>query len=599
MRYAEREVLLDRLQDLLDHEQVPPPPPGRDWRLELMAERAVDVSRMQLPDEALRLAEIVSSEADPSCRIALGRAQLGAGQALAWTGTDAATMRADRAFAEAEKHFAALGNREWQGSALLRRGYSVWFQSAGDLVRAKELIGQALETWEPDSQRLASALSFYADVLIELGELDGAERALNQARDLAERDGVDKALGEIAETRACLAAARGDARATERILHEAVREASRHEWFDTHMGTSLLLRASQLLDRVGLEGPAQEYFESGLARTSDDDPDVLQTRAARLARSGDPLEALEVLQHIVRQDWLEKRLVWRNLLLTAWATFRSGREGAGEVATRAFDHAIASGGVQIAQSGEPILSMAMAALAEQSGSVVARDMLLAGRPLLVRLFGTPRVTRADGTLVHLPAGKPGELVRMLALHDSGLPTEVVIDQFFPDTPLNTARGRLRQVLSRLRAAAGDIVVRDGDHLSLPAWVDVREFLTASDRVRSNRSMRAVQLAYAALALHSGPLLPSDRYAQWADEVRARVEYRHVELLELVAADATRRGSHQEALTALDALLAASPDRTDRYAEVEDQLLALGRKRTAEYLSGRADGPSSTDPINPN
>jgi DNA-binding SARP family transcriptional activator len=257
------------------------------------------------------------------------------------------------------------------------------------------------------------------------------------------------------------------------------------------------------------------------------------------------------------------------------------------LAARALEQAVASGGVRIAQVGEPELTPALAALAEQAGSAVALDMLLDGRRLLVRLFGTPTVRRPDGTTIALPPGKPAELVRMLALDEIGLPVEVVLHQFFPDVPVNSGRARLRQILNRLRTAAGEIVVRDGDHLRLvPSWVDVREYISATDRIRSSSGSLAVQRAYAALALRSGPLLPTDRYAAWADEARSRIDYRHLELLDLVAADAKRRGSHQEALTALDAALAEEPDQTDRYLAVAEHLIALGRDRTAAYLAAR-------------
>ncbi|HEY4349338.1 MAG TPA: hypothetical protein VGM80_17310 [Gaiellaceae bacterium] len=580
--WTERSAVLDRLQELLDQGAAPAAPAGRDWRLELLAERSIDAGRMLRLDEALELAAQVQREADHSHRTALARAQLAAGQALAWTGTEDATRKADRAFADAAERFAALGNREWQGSALLRRGYSVWFQSAGDLVRAEALIREALDTYEHGSRRIAAALGYYADVLIDLGELDAADRILDEARLLAERDGVGKALGEIAWTRAHVAAGRGDARGTERFLREAERLAIGSEWFDTHIGCSLLLDAAEVLARVGLGEQAQEYFERGRERAGIRNEEVMQTRAMLLGRSGDPLEALDALQELVRGNWLEKRRVWRHLLLTAWATFRAGREGAGELAGRALDQAVACGGVRVAQAGESELTMALAPLAERAGSAPARELLLDGRALVVRLFGTPGVARVDGTAIGLPAGKPGELVRMLALHEHGLPVEVVLESFFPGAPRAAGRQRLRQVLTRLRAAAGPIVIRDEDHLHLiPAWVDVREFLAVTDRARSARGPRAVELSYAALALHDGPLLPTDPYAAWAEELRDQVGYRHLATLELIAADASARGSHQEALTALES--AAQYDRTSHGAggRIAQQLEALRRARIAE------------------
>ena len=540
--WGERSAVLDRLEDLLERHAAPAPPTGRDWSLELLAERAIDAGRMLRLDEALELVDEVLRTANASHHIAVGRAQLAAGQALAWTGTEAAAQEADRAFADAAEQFAAIGNRDWQGSALLRRGYSVWFQSIGDLPRAESLIREALDTYEPGSPRIPAALSYYADILTDLGKFDDADRALEEARLLAERDGIRKALGELAWSKASVAAGRGDARATERLLREAERETSDSEWSDGHLGNSLLLDAAELLDRVGLTDQAWEYFERGRERAGDANEEVRQARATLLARSGDPLEALDALQELVRGNWLEKRRVWRHLLLTAWATFRAGRGGAGELAARAFEQAIASGGMRIAQAGEAQLTAALAPLAERSGSAPARELLLAGRELIVRLFGTPSVVRSDGVAIQLPPGMPGELVRMLALHEQGLPSEVVLEAFFPDAPPASGRQRLRQVLTRLRAVAGPVVVRDGDHLHLvPAWVDVREFLAATDRVRSARGPRAVQLAYAALALHDGPLLPTDPYATWAEEIRDQVEYRQLATLDLIAADAIARG----------------------------------------------------------
>ena len=591
--WSERAAILDRLQELLESGAAPTPPPGRDWALELRAERAIDAGRMLHLEEALRLVAEVAGQADPSHQIALGRAHLAAGQALAWTGTEAATQDADRAFADAAELFAAIGNKEWEGSALLRRGYAVWFQSVGNVPRAELLIREALDTYEPGSHRIPAVLSYYSDVLIDLGKFDEADRALEEARLLADRDGIRKALGELAWSKASVAAGRDDARATERLLREAERETGDSEWSEGHLGNSLLLDAAELLDRVGLTDQAWEYFERARARAGDTNEEVLQTRATLLARSGDPLEALDALQELVRGRWLEKRRVWRHLLLTAWATFRAGRGGAGEMAARAFEQAVACGGIRIAQAGEAQLTAALVPLAERAGSEPAREVLLSGRELIVRLFGTPSIVRADGTVMELPAGMPGELVRMLALHEHGLPSEVVLEAFFPDAPPATGRQRLRQVLTRLRAVAGPVVLRQEDHLRLvPAWVDVREFLTATDRVRGARGPRAVLLAYAALALHDGPLLPTDLYASWAEEVRDQVEYRQLAMLDLVAADAMARESHREALTALEHADQQDPGNADREARIAQELQALGHARAAEFLARRTSRPNS-------
>ncbi len=248
------------------------------------------------------------------------------------------------------------------------------------------------------------------------------------------------------------------------------------------------------------------------------------------------------------------------------------------------------------------LTIALAPLGELAqpdpGAQLARALLLddgdGGRQFVVRLFGTPTIKDADGNPFELPAGMPGELIRMLAVAPNGLPTDVVLEAFFPDAPLDSARQRLRQVLTRMRSSVGDeLVIRAGEHLRLaPAWVDVREFIAAADRVRAASGPRAVQRAYAALALWHDPLLPSDPYAAWAQEIRAQAEYRHLAMLDLVAADAIRRRSHQEALTALEAAMRADPDDTVRPVKAAEQLRELGLEATADYLASQRTPPTN-------
>src|SRR5579862_8407037 len=74
--WAERSEVLDRLAELLERGAAPKPPTGRDWSLELLAERAIDAGRMLRLDEALTLVGEVMESADDSHHIAVGRAQL-------------------------------------------------------------------------------------------------------------------------------------------------------------------------------------------------------------------------------------------------------------------------------------------------------------------------------------------------------------------------------------------------------------------------------------------------------------------------------------------------------------------------------------------
>lgn len=587
-RSAERVAALDRLEELLaTAATTPSPPAGRSWELELLAERALDIPinadalTATVVEQALELADRVLLAADPGYPIAAARAVLARGRALSWTGTDEATRRAADALNDAAERFGRLGHDAWRAYAVYWHGYGVCFLS-GQLERAVDLMAQALEILPAGSPRRSMVLSFYADALIALGEWDRAQQALDEGVHLATAEQNPRSVAYVAWSRARLEAARGDAIATERLLHEVERDGG--DWSSGHGGGAFLLDAAEMLNRLGLDTAAHAYFTRACERRPEPES-VMLTQATLMARSGDPAQGLQALQELARGDWMEKRLMWRHTLLTSWAMFRAGRQGAGELAARALEQAAVCGGVRVALAGEPALVAALAPLAESAGSSHARRLLLGDRELLVRLFGAPSVVRADGSNVKLPVGQPGQLVRMLALEEAGLPVDVVLDRLFPDATAQSARHRLRQLLTRLRSSAGAVVVREDDHLRLqPAWVDVREFLATADRARAVRPPRSVQLAYAALALCRGSLLPTDPYASWTEGIREQVEYRHLELLELIAADASARGSDQEALTALEAAFRHDPDDAERRNAVVAALRRLGRDGAADYLA---------------
>lgn len=578
MRLAERTAALDAAERLLD--ETAGSDPDADWHARITAERAQDAARLNQLDLAHELAGQVLDGPGRRDPVAYARALEARGAALAWAGTDAASARADRLLAEAADRYGELGEPEWRGYAIFWRGNAVYLQN-GRLATARRLMEEALAVLGAESPRRATVLSFYADLLIGRGDLDEVDAVLAEAVRLADRSDDARSRGYAQWSAAKLASARGDAMATERRLRDAERDGA--EWFDMHTGVTFLADAAEMLDRVGLRAEAERY----LARAAERDPGeefVRQARAVLLATSGDPLEALDALQELVRGDWLERRWVWRHTLLQAWATFRAGGTEAAELAARALTQA-AESSPHTAFANEPELTRALLPLAERAGSEIARTRLAGGRELLIRLFGEPRVARADGTAVPLPPGRPAELVRYLAVRPHGTPVEEVLDSFFGEVDLATARNRLRQLLHRLRSVSGELVVREEDRLRLvPAWVDVLEFSAAADRVRSARGALAVRRAYAALALWSGPPLPTDPYAGWAGDVRQRLEYHHLALLDLVAAEAESIGSYQEAATALTSALALDPHDRTRYERLADQLLAMGRRATAEHLA---------------
>jgi DNA-binding SARP family transcriptional activator len=582
LRLAARSAALDRVQELLDSGDLLDQD-GRDWPAELAAERAVDAARLVHGETAQELAaEVLATTTDP---IALARATEALGRAFALVATDHANRRAESVLLEAVDRYEALGRTEWQGYALFCIGAAVHLQT-GDLDACTRAMEHALAVLAPHSARRPTVLSFYSDMLIALGEWHRAEQALSEAEDLAQPRHDQTGLAYAAWSRAKMASARGDAMATVRYLREAERAAG--DTFREHTLITFLADGAELLDRVGSTDQAEAY----LRRAEQLDPQdifVQQARAALLARGGDPqaaLAALDAVEAFDRGRWLDKRLRWRHTLLTAWATLRSGGD-AGELAARALQQAHESGGVRVALATEPELTTALAPPAEAAGSAHARALLLGKADYLVRLFGEPRIVRGDGSVVPQPSGQAAELLRLVAMHPYGVAVEVVLEAFFPDVADAAARHRLRQMLSKLRAGCGELVVRQDDRLALaPAWVDVHAFTQAADRARGARGSRAAQLAYTALAVWTGPPLPADVYAEWADSLHDRLRHRYLTLLDVVAADAKSRGSHQEALTALTTAIDENPDEPARYTAAVPHLRALGRHETAEHFEQR-------------
>jgi tetratricopeptide (TPR) repeat protein len=531
-RLNDRREMLAGLAELVSSGTAGAAPEGRDWQLELWAEEAIDAAAAERLEDALALSGRVLATAAPSAKSAVARATLARGRALAWTGTEEGTRAGEALLTEAAGRFRDLDRVEWEGFTQFWRGHAIYYEN-GRLIQAEAFMAESLQILPYSSPRRPTVLGFYADVLADLGEWDRADAVLDEAYSLAETANSPQARAYVAWSRAHTAAGRGDAVRAERLFLEVERDAT--DWFDNY-GGYFLCDAARTLDTLGLTDQAHGYLRraaeqleltpAGSGQPSEDFEPLSLARALILARAGDPALALEELQGLVRRRWLEKRLLWRFTLMGAWATLRAGdRLGAGIDAARALDQAAACGGIRVALAGEPDITRLLAPLADEAGSPHARGLLSGGTEVIVRLFGTPQVSDASGTSLELPAGKPSELVRMLAVSPHGLALEVVLEAFFPDAAPSASRHRLRQVLTRLRAAAGDIVIRDGEILRLaPAWVDVREFRSLAQRARAARGTRALVLANAALALADrGPLLVTDPYAAWAEETREAVE----------------------------------------------------------------------------
>jgi DNA-binding SARP family transcriptional activator len=211
----------------------------------------------------------------------------------------------------------------------------------------------------------------------------------------------------------------------------------------------------------------------------------------------------------------------------------------------------------------------------------ASELLPAGPPVAISLLGHFDVRRG-GEAVTLPAGRPASLVKLLAVRGGRLSADAAIEALWPGVEPTSGRKRLRNVLNRLREAVGELVVRDGDSLSLgSAEVDVSLFEeNALAALAEPHAPGAADRARAALELYSGDALLDDLYEDWAVEPRERLRARALSLLDLLAARAEADGEIDEALRLLERAIEADRVDESRYLHAAQLLVRQGRRGRA-------------------
>lgn len=156
----------------------------------------------------------------------------------------------------------------------------------------------------------------------------------------------------------------------------------------------------------------------------------------------------------------------------------------------------------------------------------------------IRLLGDFQVWQGRRRVV-FARGAESTTVKLLALHGGMLHRERLCAALWPHDPAVVALGRVRNVLSRIRAQADGLVARNIDpvEFAVPVWVDVNEFMrrsAAAIRLSTTAPETALAEGAAALEVYGGSLLPCDRYADWVRDPREQVAARRVTLLEMLA-----------------------------------------------------------------
>jgi LuxR family transcriptional regulator, maltose regulon positive regulatory protein len=548
----------------------------------VLAERARDVVRDGDAADAERMARELLDAAGSTELSTRARAALVLGTALVRHGVR--TDDARPVLEEAHRLALAAGRREWavQAWTLLAIGVDMALGRNADAIAR---VDEALELLPTRSGQRAVVLTLRAELLNESGRYDEAHAALDEARRLASDLRLPRAHAYAAWEAARTASQTGDGPRVVALLREAEQHSG--EWFAKETGAIFLADSADILARVGLADPAREYLTRAVDRRCESPFVVSLAEGAVEARCGDPEVAERALAAAAADTRRTPREEWRIDLFRAHAARRRGTPNAADLAVRAFAAAAALGNPDLPLIRERAIAEGLLDLVRAAGGDAPEPETLTPR---IRALGLFALTRG-GAGITLPPGRPDLVVKFLVAHGGRALTEEVIESLWPEVEPTSGRKRLRNALSRLRAAAGELVVRDGESLMLAAEVDVDAVVFEQAARRALASQDGDERAAAARAAvggYGGDLLPDEAYETWAAAPRERLRGRLLGMFDLLIADAESRGDLDEAVRILERASEADPLDDARLVRLASVLLAQGRRAAAESALRRAE-----------
>ncbi len=567
---------------------------GGGAAVSLQLELDAELAREQMWDGRTRarageLAAAVLDNAVPDDLVARTRALDVLGRMGAWWSEVGPRPEAEQLLLEAARLARRAGQPTWAAQALVPLAVGCHIGNCR-YERAVAVLDEALSDLPARGPYRANVLSFRAEALIELGRYREADACLAQIRALGRLERQPWMFAYASWSDADMASRQGDRAGTV----EAVLEVERHRdaWFEQPSGVEFLAQAADYLDRAGEHPLAREYLRRARERCAGVERDVGIYEAFVLGRSGDPAEGRHATEAMLAGPAADPHQRWPMLVLRAFAALRNGDPDAGRLAAEAFDTCLELGHPDGPLLREPAAAEALLPHAAAAGSRAAAQLLERGGTLQIRLLGEFEIRRA-GRLVEPPPGRPAKAVRAVAAAGGRMHAEELSELLWPRAPADLGRNRMRNLLSRLRSATGELLVRDGELVALPAGseVDADSFAVDSGAALAARAggegQRAEVLARAALARYGGELLPEDRYEEWAARPRERLRSRYLELLELLAAAAEQGGEVDEAARLLERAIEVEPYDEPHYLRLASLRASQGRIGTALSILRRA------------
>jgi DNA-binding SARP family transcriptional activator/ATP/maltotriose-dependent transcriptional regulator MalT len=494
---------------------------------------------------------------------------------------------AEECFARASQLYVGLGRRAAASFVLVDWTVHLDFPR-GQFTQALDRIEEALRLVPDRPTAWGFVMIWRAMLAAELGQVQLCRDSVDEVFRVAEvkRSPFQRSHGHW--RLAVLSSYTGDAEAT--IHHIRQVELLGTGWLTLGSG-EFLSDAADLLDRVGYTALAQEYLARVKAEPKDAGHLVALAEAVLEARHGDP-EVAEGLLLALDSQRVDRREQWRVTLMRAFAAFRHGQDGiAAVLAAEACEEA--------ARLGQPLLPLvreryvteqllALAANTEQPAAVALRASAL---PISLAVLGRFELT-VGGRPMPLRPGQEAQLLKFVTVSGGRVHGEQAIEALWPEVARSAGRNRLRTVLNRLRATAGNVLNREGEILALDdaLQVDVQEFFSEARRAQALASKDlslATAVARGAMARYRGDLLPDDRYDDWAEKPRQQAKVVMLELLDLCATEAARRGDLDGLRRAVERTIEFAPYDDVRYLRAASTLLEQGRRGEAMAVVHRA------------
>jgi DNA-binding SARP family transcriptional activator len=557
----------------------------------IAAERASDMVRdMQYP-QAEASAEQVLAAAGAGELLTRARAFSVLGRAKCWR-LEPDGRRDLAALQEAERHLDRAGRLYGQlGMRIARAGVipfiAMWIKyQRGEAAAAVELLETGLAQVADRPRKWAYLLVWRAEISIELGRHDRCEADVREILRAAENLPHADMLRAYSHWLLAIAAShRHDAEETLEQLR--LTEAHKGTWW-SHARAEFLAEAADCLDRVGLSVLALEYLHRAQEDPQDAEPLIAMSEAALLARHGDPRVAEEKLLAAPSHQ-VAPREYWRITLLRAYAAFRHGAADAGTLAARAFEEAARLGLAHLPYTKEGMVTGELLGLAVETGQPAALALEAAALPVSLSVLGRFHLTRGGRPVIMTP-GKGTQLLKMVAVSGGRVLADVAIEALWPETGREAGRNRLRTVLNRQRAEAGEVIIRDGGSLRLAPEVRVDLALFKAEASRAltfGRAEAAVAVARGAIARYRGDVLPDDPYEDWAQIPRDQARRIMLDLLDLCADAAAARGDLDETRRVIELTIDLAPYDDARYLRAATALLEQGRRGAALTVVRRA------------